>query len=108
MSELEKLKAQINVISEGLADIVNRLNELEHGWQQSGQPSDRLERAQKMFPDELAKKLDFKPGEGDYINIFPKTYLGKTTFGQIAQIVRDVGGEYISAGKESHFRVEIK
>ncbi|NIV44534.1 hypothetical protein GWN49_06630 [Candidatus Bathyarchaeota archaeon] len=46
----------------------------------------------------------------EYVSIKPRQYLGSDNFAKIASIIRDEGGEYISAGKESHFRVpkEIK
>ena len=40
-----------------------------------------------------------------YVIIKPRQYLGSENFAKIASIVRSEGGEYISAGKESHFRV---
>jgi len=43
--------------------------------------------------------------EAEYIIIKPRRFLGSENFAKIASIVRGAGGEYISAGKESHFRV---
>lgn len=57
-----------------------------------------------MFPKELEDMLFFEETEG-YIIIKPRQYLGSENFAKIASIVRSAGGEYISAGKESHFRV---
>ena len=39
------------------------------------------------------------------ILIKPKKYLGAEAFANIARIVRELGGTYISAGKASHFEV---
>ena len=44
----------------------------------------------------------------DYIIIKPKQFLGSENFAKIASAVRGMGGEYISAGKDSHFRVPKK
>jgi hypothetical protein len=41
----------------------------------------------------------------DYIIIKPKQFLGSDNFSKIASKVRENGGEYISAGKGSHFRI---
>jgi len=62
-----------------------------------------------LFPKELEDMLNFEE-TGKYIIIKPRQYLGSENFAKIASIVRGTGGEYISAGKESHFRVsrEIK
>jgi hypothetical protein len=44
----------------------------------------------------------------DYIIIKPRQFLGSDNFSRLASAVRTVGGEYISAGKASHFRVPRK
>ncbi len=56
------------------------------------------------FPEELEAKLDFADKD-EYITIKPKMFLGSENFAKIASAVRGMGGEYISAGKDSHFRV---
>ncbi len=55
------------------------------------------------FPEELESRLGFEE-KGDFIIIKPKAFLG-TNFAKIASAVKGMGGEYISAGKDSHFRV---
>jgi len=57
-----------------------------------------------MFPKEFEAMLFFEE-TGKYIVIKPRQYLGSENFAKIASLVRSAGGEYISAGKESHFRV---
>lgn len=59
------------------------------------------------FPQDLLNLLVFDETD-EYITIKPRQYLGSENFAKIASIVRELGGEYISAGKESHFRVEKK
>ncbi len=59
------------------------------------------------FPEELEARLSFDE-KGDYIIIKPKQFLGSENFAKIASAVRGMGGEYISAGKDSHFRVPKK
>jgi hypothetical protein len=58
------------------------------------------------FPEELESRLSFEEKD-DYIIIKPTQFLG-TNFAKIASAVRGMGGEYISAGKDSHFRVPKK
>ena len=62
-----------------------------------------------LFPGDLEDMLAFEE-TGEYIVVKPRQYLGSDNFAKVASIIRDMGGEYISAGKESHFRVprEIK
>lgn len=63
-----------------------------------------IENAKVLFTQELESMLSFTETE-KYVEIRPRQYLGSENFAKIAAIVRDAGGEYISAGKESHFRV---
>ncbi len=59
------------------------------------------------FPEDLEARLGFEE-RGDFIIIKPKGFLGSENFAKIASAVRGMGGEYISAGKDSHFRVPKK
>ncbi len=59
------------------------------------------------FPEDLEKLLSFEE-KSDYIVVKPRQFLGSENFAKIASAVRGMGGEYISAGKESHFRVPKK
>jgi hypothetical protein len=63
-----------------------------------------IEDVKMMFPEDLEGLLNFED-KGEYVKITPRQYLGAENFAKIAQIVRGAGGDYISAGKESHFRV---
>jgi hypothetical protein len=60
-----------------------------------------------MFPEDLDTMLAFED-KGDYVMIKPKGFLGSENFAKIASTVRGIGGEYISAGRGSHFRVYKK
>ena len=59
------------------------------------------------FTEDLENLLNFEE-KPDYIVVKPKQFLGSENFAKIASAVRGMGGEYISAGKESHFRVPKK
>jgi hypothetical protein len=61
----------------------------------------------RLFPQELEQLLIFEETT-EYTVIRPRQYLGKENFARIAAIVKDQGGEYISAGKQSHFRISKK
>jgi len=60
-----------------------------------------------MFPEDLEEILNFEEKE-EYIIVKPRQFLGSENFAKIASVVRGMGGEYISAGKASHFRVPRK
>jgi hypothetical protein len=69
--------------------------------------SKALEDIKTIFPDELENLLSFEEKD-DYIIIKPRQFLGSDNFSKIASAVRQAGGEYVSAGKGSHFRVPKK
>jgi hypothetical protein len=66
-----------------------------------------IEDIKMMFPEDLENLLSFEEKEG-YIMIKPRQFLGSENFAKIASAVREMNGEYISAGKASHFRVPRK
>jgi len=60
---------------------------------------------QKVFPQDLAGMLYFEVTE-EYVLVKPRQYLGSDNFRRIASIVRNqLNGEYVSAGRDSHFRI---
>ena len=76
-----------------------------------GSPASALPQAQSnvanLFPQDLAEILTFKEEEA-FIIVKPRQFLGSDNFSKIAAIVRSANGEYISAGKTSHFRIPKK
>ena len=66
-----------------------------------------LEDVRMMFSENLDTMLAFED-KGDYVMVKPKQFLGSENFAKIASTVRGIGGEYISAGRDSHFRVYKK
>jgi hypothetical protein len=66
-----------------------------------------LEDIRMSFPTDLEDLLNFED-KTDYFVIKPRQFLGSENFAKIASTVRNLGGEYISAGKDSHFRVYKK
>lgn len=66
-----------------------------------------LDDIRMSFPEELEARLSFEE-KGDYIIIKPKQFLGSDNFAKIAAASRGMGGEYISLGKDSHFRIPKK
>jgi hypothetical protein len=66
-----------------------------------------IEDIRMVFPEDLEHLLSFDE-KGDYIIVKPRQFLGSENFAKIASAVRGLGGEYISAGRDSHFRVPKK
>jgi len=73
----------------------------------AAEKSKAVEDIRMMFSDDLEDLLDFEE-EDDYVIIKPRRFLGSDNFSKIASSVRGMGGDYISAGKASHFRVPKK
>jgi len=63
-----------------------------------------IEDIRMMFPDDLENLLTFEEKD-EYVVIKPRQFLGSENFSKIASTVRSMGGDYVSAGKASHFRV---
>ena len=57
-----------------------------------------------LFPEDLRQLLTFEETKEGW-KITPRQYLGAENFAKIAQIVRENGGSYLSAGKKSHFLI---
>jgi len=67
-----------------------------------------IDDVQKVFPQDLLGLLLFEVTD-DYIIVKPRHYLGPENFARIASIIREqLKGEYVSHGKESHFKVPRK
>jgi hypothetical protein len=58
----------------------------------------------QAFSAELAGMLFFEES-GSFVIVKPRRFLGSDNFAKIASIVRELGGEYISAGRNSHFKI---
>ena len=108
---------EIEIALDSEVDIVDARNWAEQtidGWlepkkpaantpQQPPKPTDYT----KMFPDHLSKVLNFTV-EGNILKVKPKQFLGKETFGEVADIVNNqLDGKYI-AGKDAHFEIPLQ
>jgi len=56
------------------------------------------------FPKELEDLLEFEEYP-ELITVRGKNFLASDNFRKVASIVKSLGGEYISEGKQSHFKV---
>jgi len=65
-----------------------------------------IKKVRGSFPKDLENLLIFEE-KGNYVIVKPRLFLGSENFAKIASIIRDLGGDYVSAGKESHFRIPL-
>lgn len=112
LQRIDQLLVVLKEISQDLADISRSLKVAgvpspAVAPAPSPAPAERMRSVKDvrtLFPKELEDMLNFEETP-KYIIIKPRQYLGSENFAKIASIVRGTGGEYISAGKESQFRV---
>ena len=108
--KIDQLLNVLNMISKDLAEISKSLKAVGAPTAAPAIPAAptegmrSLEDVRGSFSSDLEKMLNFEEAE-IYIVIKPRRFLGSDNFAKIASIVRSLGGEYISAGKESHFKV---
>lgn len=113
LERINELLDVLKAISHDLTDVTKSLKETETPKPMPAPPAAGKKRSiddvRTLFPKDLEDMLSFEEKK-EYVAIKPRQYLGSDNFAKIASIIRDEGGEYISAGKESHFRVpkEIK
>jgi hypothetical protein len=110
---IDQLLTILKDISEDLTDISKQLKTERPAPATAPTPSAPTASAAGMrsiadirsaLPKELENMLFFEDAGSDII-VKPRAYLGSENFAKILSLVRGEGGEYISAGKESHFRV---
>ena len=122
VGKVDELAITLGKVSEELRSVSTSLKSLATGQitqpstpqaaqapvaREAGLKQRSIDEIRMSFPEELENRLGFEEKE-DYIIIKPKQFLGSENFAKIASAVRGMGGEYISAGKDSHFRVPKK
>jgi hypothetical protein len=109
-----KVSKEVELLEE-LLSIFRAANKVTTGQQAPATttaPAQVTEQAQQL-PEKLTKGLveviDLIKVETDTDSMFfiirPKQFLGGENFAKVAKAVRDMGGSYQSAGKNSHFKV---
>jgi hypothetical protein len=71
---------------------------------QVGHPTEISNGNPPAIPEILAELLTIK-AEGDYWILRPRQFLKKQDFSEIARIVRQYKGDYVSAGRSSYFKI---
>jgi hypothetical protein len=66
--------------------------------------SSPLDSRRPLFPEPFSEMLNVTD-QGTYWEVKPKMFLQTADFAEIARLVKQYGGDYVSAGKSSHFRV---
>jgi len=107
---IDQLLNVLNMISRDLTDISKSLKAVSAPIVAPAIPAAPKEGVRSVegvrgaFSSDLEEMLLFEEA-GNYFVIKTRRFLGSDNFAKIASIVRSLGGEYISAGKDSHFKV---
>jgi len=110
MKNLEE--AIMDAFIEGLETTLKNIKDIRNAWESLDSDATKeiqtgvsaIEQVKNNFPKHLAELLTFEIKENCAI-VKPKQFLGSDNFAKIAAIVRNLSGEYVSAGKESHFKI---
>jgi hypothetical protein len=108
--KVDELLNVLKVVSADLSDVSKSLKSLtvqKVGTPVSMVPSENkynLNSVKEAFSSELADMLLFEES-GKFVVVKPRRFLGSDNFAKIASIVRELGGEYVSAGRDSHFKI---
>ena len=99
---LKKILAAVEVLH---ADNEEKLRVYFGGGAPKQKPKMSAESVSAAFPEDLRGVLSVTE-EAESILVKPKAFLGSETFRRAADVVKGLGGEYVSAGKNSHFRIK--
>ncbi len=110
--KIDELLSVLNVISGDLAEVSKSLKSVSGpaaAPAASVTPAKMrgIKDVKQAFSSELEGMLTFEEKE-NFIIVRPRRFLGSDNFAKVASVVRNLGGEYISAGKSSHFKVPKK
>jgi len=103
INRIDQLINVAKMIVDDLSEISRSLRILVEAGRPVAEAPSSLTEIEEAFSEDLRQMLEFED-LGDYVKISPKRFLGSDNFARIASIVRGLSGEYVSAGKESHFR----
>jgi len=109
----DELLTVLNYIAKDLREVSEKLKAVALPAARAAQPAQaapppkelNVEEVASAFPEDLRRLLKFED-KGEFITIRPTGFLGSENFAKIADLVRGrLNGDYVSAGKDSHFRV---
>jgi len=108
--KVDELLNVLNVIAKDLSEVSKSLKSASGTTTEptqvvaaSGEKRDITD-VKQAFSPELAGMLLFEQS-GKFIIVKPRRFLGSDNFAKIASVVREIGGEYVSAGRNSHFKI---
>lgn len=107
LHRIDDLLSVLSLISRDLIKVSNEMREITKSKTSLSLEARKYGEIQAAFPKVLLEMLSFEESEM-YVMIRPRQFLRSEDFAKIASVSRDLGGEYISAGKDSHFRIPKK
>ena len=104
LRRIDELLSVLNMISRDLTDITKQLREVSAPAVAPAEKARTVENVRVLFPKELEDMLTFEETE-KYIIVRPRGFLGRDIWSKVKSIIDEMGGEYVSAEKQSHFRI---
>ena len=114
--KVDELLNVLNVIAGDLAEVSKSLNAVNGSAPApaisaapaaSSNKKRGINEVKQAFSTELAGMLLFEE-HGSLVIVKPRRFLGSDNFAKIASVVRELGGDYVSAGRNSHFKIGRK
>ena len=99
---MSKNREEFEVV-EAKAGVADNVTILEPEVQLPNQTTGKVQKVENSFSDKLQSLLEFTD-MGDYVKVKPRQYL-KDDFKRVAGICRSLNAQYISAGKDTHWRI---
>jgi len=110
---IEDLAKRVEALESSIENLADRLSSLDIAVTSAMREIEALKRRvetpidpSRWFPAKHIELLDFTV-EDNHVIVKPRKYLGKEVFAEIAGIVKQLNGEYVSAGRESHFKFPL-
>ena len=112
IQKIDELLNVLKVIAGDLTSVSNSLKKVNESTTSTMETdvsgkNTNIKEVMEAFSVELREMLLFEKS-GNNIIVKPKRFLGSDNFAKIASIIRELGGEYISAGRDSHFNIVKK
>jgi len=108
--KVDELLNVLNVISEDIAEVSKSLKSVSESTTvpvvsvANSKKKYDINEVKQAFSSELAGMLLFDE-TGKFVIVKPRRFLGSDNFAKVASVVRELGGDYLSEGKNSHFKI---
>ena len=104
LSVLNVISGDLTAISKSLKAVTGTTDTHAISVSSSARKKRGISDVKQAFSQDFVGMLLFDE-TGNFVVVKPRRFLGSDNFAKIASVVRELGGDYISAGKNSHFKI---